>query len=103
MKEVRKYLKRPIDLLFIDSKHSYEHVTRNISIYGAEFRPRFIILDDIELDAEMKRAWAEIAGQYAEHAFDASALARRLDTGFGVLDCRKVDKYHLIAAGDRIP
>ena len=81
---VRAKVSPPIDLLYIDSKHSYEHVTGNIRSYGDEFRPRFLILDDIHLNAEMENVWREISAQFGDQAFDASELAQR-PVGFGVV------------------
>ena len=82
--QVRIHISAPIDLLYIDSKHSYDHVTANIRSYGGEFRPRFLILDDIHLNAEMEKLWQETTVKYREQAFDASELAQR-PVGFGVV------------------
>jgi predicted O-methyltransferase YrrM len=83
--EVAKHLTPPIDLLYIDSKHSYDHTIENVRIYGVRFRPRYVILDDIRLNAEMEKVWAEFSAQLGERAFDASRLSKR-HTGFGVLE-----------------
>ena len=85
VREVGLLLTAPIDLLYIDSKHSYEHTKNNILIYGAEFRPRFVILDDIHLNSEMDALWSETSAKYRHHAFDASDLAKR-PGGFGVIE-----------------
>ena len=87
--EIKQRLTTPIDLLYIDSKHSYDHTMRNIQLHGAEFRPRFVILDDIHLNAEMEKVWAEVSAQYRHQAFDASQLAER-PGGFGILDDARV-------------
>jgi len=84
LKQVQKHLAAPIDLLYIDSKHSRDHVLGNITNYGRALRPRFIVLDDIHLNEEMEGVWAELKARYGERAFDVSDLANR-DCGFGLL------------------
>lgn len=86
VREAGLHLTSPIDLLYIDSKHSYDHTKSNILLYGAAFCPRFVILDDIHLNAEMDALWSEMSATYRNHAFDASDLAKR-PGGFGVLEC----------------
>lgn len=82
----RMHLSVPIDLLYIDSKCSYDHARRNIAIFGCCFHPRFIILDDIHLNAEMETLWSEIHYRYGSLAYDASEVAER-PSGFGILAC----------------
>ena len=85
VREAGRHLTAPIDLLYIDSKHSYEHTKNNILTYGAEFCPRFVILDDIHLNPEMDALWSETSAKYQHRAFDASDLAKR-PGGFGVIE-----------------
>lgn len=84
--KTRAHLSTPIDLLYIDSKHSYEHTQRNIAIFGCCFHPRFIILDDIHLNAEMEMLWSDIQDRYGSLAYDVSDIAER-PSGFGILAC----------------
>ncbi len=84
---VREHLDGPIDLFYIDSKHDYEHTAANLCIYGQALDPRFVILDDIHLNAEMERIWAELLELHGARAFDASDLVMR-PSGFGVIDFR---------------
>lgn len=84
--KTRARLSVPIDLLYIDSKHDYAHTQRNIAIFGCCFHPRFIILDDIHLNAEMETLWSEIEDRYGRLAYDASDIAER-PSGFGILAC----------------
>jgi len=86
LRSVRNQLSPPISLLYIDSKHSYEHTQKNLDLYCAEFSPRFVILDDIHLNPEMDRLWSELSQRFGGDAFDASELAGR-PSGFGILDC----------------
>jgi hypothetical protein len=85
LQEIAAHLTSPIDFLYIDSKHSYDHTDKNLTIYGAQFRPRFVILDDIHLNSEMETLWADIRDTVQQYSYDASELAQR-PTGFGVLD-----------------
>jgi hypothetical protein len=85
LRKVKVHMSAPIDLLYIDSKHSYDHTKGNIARYGGEFRPRYVILDDIHLNAEMDRFWNHTRETFGDCAFDASELAGR-PCGFGVLD-----------------
>jgi hypothetical protein len=85
LRKVQAHLSGPIDLLYIDSKHSYEHTTGNLQLYGGEFRPRFVIFDDIHLNEEMERFWGDAKKKYGELAFDASELAGR-PCGFGIVE-----------------
>jgi predicted O-methyltransferase YrrM len=85
LRQVKEHLTGPIDLIYVDSKHSYEHTKGNVEIYATEFRPRFVILDDIRLNEEMVRYWSEAQERFQEFAYDASEVANRPD-GFGVLD-----------------
>lgn len=84
--KARARLSVPIDLLYIDSKHSYHHTQRNIAVFGCCFHPRFIILDDIHLNEEMESLWSEIHDRYGSLAYDASDIAGR-PSGFGILAC----------------
>lgn len=84
LKRVVSQFDAAIGLLYIDSKHSREHVLGNIALYGKAMRPRFVVLDDIHLNAEMEAVWAELASASGTRAFDASQIADRA-CGFGVL------------------
>jgi hypothetical protein len=81
--KAKAQLSTPIDLLYIDSKHSYDHTLQNIASYAGHFHPDFVILDDIHLNEEMEALWGEMQGRYGHLAYDASDLAER-PTGFGV-------------------
>lgn len=58
-----------IDLLFLDSLHTYEHLKAEFAAFVPLVRSGgLVVLDDVALDAGMKRAWSEIS-------------LRKLDTG----------------------
>ena len=84
---------RPIDLLFIDSSHKYEHVKEVLDLYAHMLKPRFIILDDIFLNDPMKELWLKITEEFGERAFDATQVSRRGkgdSIGFGVINFNKI-------------
>jgi predicted O-methyltransferase YrrM len=70
---------RSIDILFLDSLHTYEHLRAELAVYLPKVRSGGLaVLDDVSLDAGMKKAWAEIS-------------LRKLDTklhfsGFGIVE-----------------
>jgi len=76
---------KPIDLLYIDSLHEYDHTKKNMDIYGERLRPRFIVLDDIRQCDSMRRLWSALTQEFKERAFDASDIAMRPGAGFGVI------------------
>jgi hypothetical protein len=82
VKQTLALFQPPIDLLYIDSKHSYEHVSGNIRLYALPLAPRFIILDDIHHSESMEQIWAEICQKHPTS--DISKLVLR-DCGFGVV------------------
>ena len=79
---------RPIDLLFIDTSHKYEHVKEVINLYAHLLKPRFMILDDIFLNDSMKSLWSEMEEEFGDRVFDATQVSRRGrgdSIGFGVI------------------
>lgn len=51
----------PIQIAFVDGLHTYENVTREVELLEPHMVGHsFLILHDVELDAEMKRAWNQI-------------------------------------------
>lgn len=80
---------RPIDLLYIDSVHEYEHTKRSIDVYANTLNPRYVILDDIHLTDSIEVLWGELVEQFKERACDASEIVRRRSAGFGVIKWRE--------------
>jgi hypothetical protein len=90
--QVRKRLSQQIDLLYIDSVHTFEHVKKNVKVYGRAHMPLYIILDDIHLNESMEKLWAYFTAELGQdHCYDVSALAAR-DPGFGVMEWRGFQK-----------
>lgn len=51
-----------IDLLLLDSLHTYDHVMKEIELYVPKMREGTVVfMDDIAQDAEMGRAWRDLA------------------------------------------
>ena len=81
--------KGPIDLLYIDSVHEYEHTRNNMDIYGEKLDPKYVILDDIRQCASMRELWKDVVKKFGEMAFDASEISIRKGAGFGVIKWRR--------------
>ena len=81
----------PIDMLYLDAVHNREHTSACFDRYTATLNPRFVVVDDIFLNASMRRLWEElVSGFPAEQVFDATELTGRgSDCGFGVIEYRK--------------
>lgn len=69
-----------IDLLYLDSDHSYDVVMPEFKIFS-QMVPvgGVVVFDDITLNPEMRRFWAEVPGPKAELTF----LHRLSGAGFG--------------------
>jgi cephalosporin hydroxylase len=89
IKKVWKYFERPIDLIYIDSIHEYEHTKKNIDIYARKLDPRYIVLDDIRQCDSMAQLWSTLTEKFKGNAFDASDISIRKGAGFGVIKWRK--------------
>jgi cephalosporin hydroxylase len=80
----RSFDDRPIDLLYIDAIHTYEATVEHIDLYANALSPRFLVLDDIHLNASMERLWTEMCGMLGDAALDVSTASGRGAPGFGV-------------------
>jgi hypothetical protein len=68
-----------LDVLFLDSLHTYEHTIAEWRAYQRKVKPGGIaFFDDIGLDAGMKKFWSEVQG----HKVDLSHLHC---SGFGAV------------------
>src|SRR4026208_2103207 len=88
---VAKCFEPPIDMVFLDAVHTMEHTRACFEGYGRSLNPRFIVLDDIHLNASMARLWKELQSRFpADQVFDATEVAgRRSDCGFGGIEDRR--------------
>ena len=88
IERVRKRFDVPIDLLYIDSLHEYEHTKKNIEIYAAMLDPRYIVLDDIRQCDSMRELWSMLTLKFKEAALDISDIIVRKGAGFGIIKWR---------------
>jgi predicted O-methyltransferase YrrM len=91
--EVARLFDRPIDLCFVDTVHDYRQTYRNIALYANRLRPRYIVLDDIRLNASMQRLWRDVQARLGKRAVDVSELCERNNAGFGVLVADRNDQW----------
>jgi len=89
IKEVCGFFKRPIDLVYIDSLHEYEHTKENMEIYAGRLNPRYVAIDDIRQCDSMRKLWAFVKEEHKDNAFDASDVTIREGAGFGVIRWRR--------------
>jgi cephalosporin hydroxylase len=88
LKEVKILISRgdkKIGLLYVDSVHTYDHVMDNLKLYGKEFHPKYVILDDIHINPSMELLWSKLSIRY--ESVDISEMVKR-SCGFGVIRCR---------------
>jgi predicted O-methyltransferase YrrM len=79
---------KPIDVLFVDSGHDYPTTMAHMGTYGALLQPKIIVIDDIVLNEDMARFWADVRKLYgarAVNACDVDPRVRSGDCGFGVI------------------
>lgn len=76
-----KYITKPIDILFIDNLHTYDHTIAQYRMYKPYMKSGgLIVVDDITLDDEMKRFWSGVKEEKVE-------LNSLHHAGFGVIGC----------------
>lgn len=58
---IQEFDDKSIDLLFLDSLHTYEHTKAEWEAFKPKLRPdALVLIDDIALDAGMARFWDEL-------------------------------------------
>jgi cephalosporin hydroxylase len=84
---VMRHFSPPIDMLFVDAVHTYEHTKANIDLYTGALSPALVAIDDIHLNESMEALWAELVVRFEpSRIFYASTLTGRgFDCGFGVI------------------
>lgn len=88
-----------IDMLFIDSEHTYWHVKRCICFYANRLRPEYLAIDDIHLNNSMERLWKELCLEFKERAFDLTEMTARNGCGFGIVHLDKKFNYGWFYSG----
>jgi cephalosporin hydroxylase len=79
---------KPIDLLYVDADHRFGATITNLGLYCFLLRPRFVIIDDILLNDEMRAMWNTIRSSYPRNAVncvDIVPAIRSEKVGFGLL------------------
>lgn len=90
VEKVHELFRAPIDMIFVDALHTYEHTKENIDRYARSLNPRFLVVDDITLNDGMKRLWAELLEEFpSNRIYDASKITTRIKCGIGVIAWRK--------------
>jgi predicted O-methyltransferase YrrM len=77
-----------VDVLFVDTIHSYQQTMENTAVYANRLKPALIVFDDIHLNPEMERFWATVGRLGAGDRHDVTALSDRGSAGLGLLVCR---------------
>jgi hypothetical protein len=77
-----------IDLLFVDTIHTYEQTLENLALYANRMKPTWIILDDIRLNPQMRALWRDLGHWPCGELIDLSDRVDRADAGFGLIVCR---------------
>lgn len=85
-----------IDLLFIDGGHSYVPELLAFSIYTQALSPRLVVIDDINLNGQMRLLWEKItSSRPPESTLDIATLfpdIRKPSVGFGLIAIPENDK-----------
>lgn len=76
------------DLLFVDVVHDYDVTYECLSVYANRTKPRFIVVDDVRLNAGMQRLWRDLQALDLGACHDVSAIADREGPGFGLIEMR---------------
>ncbi len=78
-----------VDLLFIDSDHSFMPSLIQYATYSTVFLPKFVILDDISLNEEMCALWTLLKRVVPQNCFivanEVVPQIRDRDAGFGII------------------
>lgn len=85
--EVSSYFgNEPIELLYLDAVHTYEHTLECFTAYTNLLQPKLVVLDDIARNPGMKQLWQEMQARYPTSSYDVTAHAGRLaSSGFGAI------------------
>lgn len=81
----------PIDLLYVDADHRFGSTITNLGLYCLLLRPRFVVIDDILLNDEMRTLWSALSGVYGADAVNCAEIVSQIrgqDVGFGLIRLR---------------
>lgn len=78
----------PIDLLYIDAAHEFGPTMINLGVYIFLLQPRFVLIDDIVLNDEMRSLWNAVCATRGSNAINCADVVPEIRTpnvGFGLL------------------
>jgi Methyltransferase domain len=81
----------PVDLLYVDADHRFASTITNLGLYCLLLRPRFVLIDDILLNDEMRTLWSAMSGVYGANAANCAEIVSQIrspDVGFGLIRLR---------------
>jgi hypothetical protein len=89
-KVLEQFSGQMIDLMYIDTRHSFMPTALALGVYGMLLRPRFVVLDDISLTDGMRQLWSRLRTSYedAVNCIDVAPQVRVEKCGFGLLRLR---------------
>jgi hypothetical protein len=79
---------RHVDVLFVDTIHSYQQTFENTAVYANRLKPALIVFDDIHLNPEMEQFWGDVCASGAGTPYDVTEQSERGAAGLGLLACR---------------
>ena len=87
---------KPIDLLFIDADHTFLPTITNFGIYFSILCPRYVIIDDVQLNDGMRDMWRIIGAAYGENTVDCHQVVHDIrpfdNIGFGLVRAFRRDE-----------
>lgn len=87
---LERFSNQSLDLMYIDTNHSFLPTALTLGVFGMLLRPRFIVLDDISLQDDMRELWSRLRTSYqdAVNCVDIVPEIRQEKCGFGLLQLR---------------
>ena len=84
------FRKETVDILYIDDpQHSYKYTLNCASCYFMLFKPKLIIIDDINRTSETRDIWFNIKMRWPQQAIELEKIIpaiRPAESGMGLLD-----------------
>ena len=84
-----------LELLFIDADHSFMPTFMQYAVYRTIFSPKYVILDDINLNDEMRELWKLLTNNMSPSAYvvanEIVPDVRGEDSGLGIISIQNND------------
>jgi Methyltransferase domain len=71
----------PIDLLYVDADHEFAPTLSMLSIYAELLKPRYIVLDDVDLNDSMRAMWRLLLECHPDEALDITKVMPDIQAG----------------------